>query len=165
MLSFVLYSLCPKEGDYMSLIGDNIKRRREELGKTQVWLAEKTGESKQTIYKYETGIVSNIPLSKIEVIAKALSCDPGELSGWNGCTVKDSEQNNIILSPEEVDLVLRWREADDRQREDAAFVLLNKEEQRLIKLYRRADGIDRQTIWNILSRYDEEGSSTLGSTG
>ena len=39
------------------------------------------------------------------------------------------------------------------------------EEQRLLELWRRADGIDKQTIWNILSRYDEVGREDLNSVG
>ena len=33
--------------------GERIKARREELGITQVALADMIGESKQTVYKYE----------------------------------------------------------------------------------------------------------------
>lgn len=42
---------------------------------------------------------------------------------------------------------------------------LSVEEKRLIRLYRKADSIDRGTIWSILSRYDEEGSLSQTSTG
>ena len=52
--------------------GERIKARREELGITQVALADMIGESKQTVYKYESGLVSNIPSDKVELIAKAL---------------------------------------------------------------------------------------------
>ena len=40
------------------------------------------GESKQTIYKYEAGIVTNIPSDKIELIAKALRVQPEWIMGW-----------------------------------------------------------------------------------
>ena len=36
--------------------GERIKARREELGITQVALADMIGESKQTVYKYESGL-------------------------------------------------------------------------------------------------------------
>lgn len=39
------------------------------------------------------------------------------------------------------------------------------EEQRLLELWRKADGIDRQTIWNILSRYEEEEAVDRSSAG
>lgn len=71
----------------MSVIGDKIKRLREEKGLSQVDLANLIGESKQTIWKYENGIVTNIPLPKVEAIAKALGCSPEFLTGW----VKESD--------------------------------------------------------------------------
>lgn len=67
----------------MSVVGDNIKKRREALGFSQVDLADAIGETKQTIWKYESGTVTNIPLPKVEAIAKALSCSPNELTGWS----------------------------------------------------------------------------------
>lgn len=42
---------------------------------------------------------------------------------------------------------------------------LSYDEQRFILLYRRADEIDKGTIRNILSRYDEVGSSGLETVG
>lgn len=47
---------------------------------------------------------------------------------------------------------------------DDMFVTV-PEERRLLDLWRLADGIDKQTIWNILSRYDEEAASSRISTG
>lgn len=42
---------------------------------------------------------------------------------------------------------------------------LTPEEIQIIELYRRADQIDRNTILNILSRYDEERSLSQSSVG
>lgn len=63
--------------------GERIKARREQLGITQVALADMIGESKQTLYKYESGLVSNIPSDKIEAIAKALRVQPEWIMGWD----------------------------------------------------------------------------------
>ena len=63
--------------------GERIKARREELGITQVALADMIGESKQTVYKYESGLVSNIPSDKVELIAKALGVQPEWIMGWD----------------------------------------------------------------------------------
>ena len=62
--------------------GENIKKRRLELGMSQVDLAEKIGETKQTIWKYESGRVTNIPLPKVSAIAKALNCSIEDITGW-----------------------------------------------------------------------------------
>lgn len=64
------------------LIGDRIKKRRELLDISQIELAEKIGVSKQTLYKYENNIVTNIPSDKIENLAKFLKTTPAFLMGW-----------------------------------------------------------------------------------
>ncbi|MBQ7363236.1 MAG: helix-turn-helix domain-containing protein, partial [Clostridia bacterium] len=45
-------------------------------------LAELIGTSKQTIHRYENGVISNIPPRKIESLATALGTSPSELMGW-----------------------------------------------------------------------------------
>ena len=55
-------------------IGDRIKKQRELLGISQV--------SKQTLYKYENNIITNIPSDKIEIIGKVLEVSPSYLMGW-----------------------------------------------------------------------------------
>ena len=63
-------------------IGDRIKKQRELLGISQVELAEKIKVSKQTLYKYENNIITNIPSDKIEIIGKVLEVSPSYLMGW-----------------------------------------------------------------------------------
>jgi len=63
-------------------IGERIKARREQLGISQTAFADMVGEQKQTIYKYETGIVTNIPPQKVEAMANALYVAPAYLMGW-----------------------------------------------------------------------------------
>lgn len=62
--------------------GERIRYRREQLGISQTALADQIGESKQTVYKYENGIISNIPSDKIEAIATALKISPSWIMGW-----------------------------------------------------------------------------------
>lgn len=62
--------------------GSRIKKLREELNMSQTDLAEIIHSTKQTIYKYENGIVTNIPPDKIEAIAIALKTSPQYLMGW-----------------------------------------------------------------------------------
>ena len=63
-------------------IGDRIKKQRELLGISQVERAEKIKVSKQTLYKYENNIITNIPSDKIEIIGKVLEVSPSYLMGW-----------------------------------------------------------------------------------
>lgn len=63
-------------------VGDRIKNERELIGLTQEALGNLCNVRKQTIYKYETNIITNIPTDKLEVIANALDVTPGYLMGW-----------------------------------------------------------------------------------
>lgn len=65
-------------------IGERIREARTAKGLTQEHLAEQVHVTKQAVYKYETGIVNNIPLDKLESIAACLGVAPGYLAGWQG---------------------------------------------------------------------------------
>lgn len=64
-------------------IGDRIRELRESIGISQVQLADRIGVSKQSMYKYEKGIVTNIPSDKIELIAKITGTTPKYIMGWD----------------------------------------------------------------------------------
>ena len=57
-------------------IGQKIKNLRINLDMTQEELAIAANTTKQTIHKYETGIVENIPASKIKFMADKLQTTP-----------------------------------------------------------------------------------------
>ena len=62
--------------------GDRIRRARELSGMTQEELGRASGTTKQTIFKYESGIVTNIPTDRIERIAAATGVSPAYIMGW-----------------------------------------------------------------------------------
>jgi len=64
-------------------IGDRIKDVREKTGLSQVDFACKINVSKQSLYKYENNIITNIPSDKIEAIAKIGNVSPSYLMGWD----------------------------------------------------------------------------------
>lgn len=63
-------------------IGERIRTAREAVNLTQKELGRACGTTKQTIYKYEKGIVSNIPLDRLELIAKVVGVNPVYIAGW-----------------------------------------------------------------------------------
>ncbi len=67
---------------------DNLKSKRTEKGLTLDEVATKVGVSRQTIQRYESGVISNIPSDNIEKLASALDTTPAELMGWGGGAVK-----------------------------------------------------------------------------
>ena len=64
------------------MFSENLKRIRKARGLTLEELAERLGTSKQTISRYERGVISNVPPEKIEQLAGALETTPAELMGW-----------------------------------------------------------------------------------
>lgn len=64
-------------------LNDNIKSKRIESKMTLEEVAKKIGSTKQTVQKYESGLIKNIPIDKIELLAKALNTTPLDLLGWH----------------------------------------------------------------------------------
>lgn len=66
-----------------SKIGSRIKKRRQELDMTLEEVGKFVGLSRQTIQRYESGVIENIPSDKIELLAKCLKTTPSYLMGWD----------------------------------------------------------------------------------
>lgn len=64
-------------------VGERIKNLRLSLGMSQVEFADKINVSKQSLYKYENNIITNIPSDKIEAAASVGNVTPAFLMGWN----------------------------------------------------------------------------------
>ena len=64
------------------MLAQKLHALRRARGLTLSELAEAIGTSKQTISRYEKGIIANIPKEKIELLARALEVSPSELMGW-----------------------------------------------------------------------------------
>jgi len=62
--------------------GERIKELRERIGKSQTAFADLIGVSKQSLYKYENDIITNIPSDKIEAIARVTGSTPSYIMGW-----------------------------------------------------------------------------------
>ena len=67
-------------------VSKNIRAARKFAGLTLEDVAKKVGTSKQTIHRYETGDIANIPSDKLEKIARALNVTPASLMGWSNST-------------------------------------------------------------------------------
>ena len=87
-------------------IGDRIRYYRELAGLTMEELAKKTGVQKSAINKYEKGVVTNIPINRVVLIADALGVEPVALTDWerpNGSVDPTSYEKKKAL----IDRVLR----------------------------------------------------------
>lgn len=63
-------------------IGQRIKAAREQRDMTLDEVAKLCKTTKQTIFKYENEIVTNIPYDKIVLLSNALNVSPSYLFGW-----------------------------------------------------------------------------------
>lgn len=77
-------------------VGMRIKKKREDCGISQTDLAKKIGVSKQSLYKYEMNIVTNIPSNVIEQIAVILHVSPCYLMGWEDKEQKKDDVPQIL---------------------------------------------------------------------
>lgn len=78
-------------------IGQNIARKRKELGWTQEELATKMGyKSKSTINKIELG-VNDIPQSKVAKFAEVLQTTPAYIMGWEATQKKADTITSAML--------------------------------------------------------------------
>lgn len=100
----------------MGILNDNIKKVRSRTNKTLEDIAVQVGVSKQTIQKYESGIITNIPSDKIEKIAIALGVTPAYLMGWE--EEKKELINNISenLTKDEKEVLSLYKELDIEDR-------------------------------------------------
>lgn len=65
------------------MLAERIRALRKEKGLSLEQLAEMIGTSRQTVYRYETGAITNVPHEKIEALARALGTTPSRLMGWD----------------------------------------------------------------------------------
>ncbi len=112
-------------------IGNRIKNLRLQIGLSQSELAEMMGTIKQTIYKYETGVITNIPSDKIEQLARIFKVSPSYIMGWddnNSTTNVINHKKKITLSSHELNVIEAYRNKPDMQPVVDKILDVNKEE-------------------------------------
>ena len=108
-------------------IGYRIKTARERSNMTLEEVAKLCNTTKQTIFKYENEIVTNIPYDKIVLLSKALDVSPSYLFGW------------------------------DEKKDSPSELQLTEGEKALIKLLRRVPAAEQPiVIEKILSALDNQ---------
>ena len=79
--------------------GEAIRSLRIKAGLSQDDLAKKLDTTKQTIYKYEAGVVTNIPSDKIETMAQIFGVSPAVIMGWDD-DQKTGQEEDYYIDPE-----------------------------------------------------------------
>ncbi len=96
-------------------IGERIKERRISLKFSQTELADMVKISKQTLYKYENGIITNIPSDKLENIAKKLEVSPTYLMGWDNA----DDDERFALTSDADDILFALEKLNELGRKEA----------------------------------------------
>lgn len=146
-------------------IGEKIREIRTTKKISQTALATATNISKQSIYKYETGIINNIPFDKIEKIANALGVTPAYLMGWDdkiekiieGAAAyleKENKLNAAILEMyglDAMEILDRFIDATDSQKATMlSFVQDEKHTHDLFSKYYLLDDRGKKTVENVI---------------
>jgi transcriptional regulator with XRE-family HTH domain len=71
-------------------LGKRLKELRLEQNRTLEEVSSKLNFSRQTLQRYESGVISNIPSDKIEGLAKIYGVSPAYLMGWT-----DESDNSV----------------------------------------------------------------------
>ena len=95
-------------------IGQRIRIARERRDMTLDEVAKHCNTTKQTIFKYENEIVTNIPYDKIVLLSNALDVSPSYLFGWD--EKKDSPSEPSLTEGEQMLLNLFRQIPEDQQR-------------------------------------------------
>ena len=135
---------------------ENLKKYRLEKSMTLEELANIIGVSRQTVQKYETGIISNIPFDRIEKLSKALNISPNILMGWDN----DAEliynsfiNDNEFMKKARTEILKELFKDEDLEKNIKDFYYLIKFD--LSKNRNDLSFTDRKEIFNQLKKYYE----------
>lgn len=107
--------------DEMQEILNRIKERRLSLGLTYQDLADKTGMSKSTLQRYETGFIKNLGIDKLEMLAQALGTTPRYLMGWeesSPVTEEVYDKDEFVFNDSDGNVVDAWQGVKEMFRRD-----------------------------------------------
>ncbi|MBF0710366.1 MULTISPECIES: helix-turn-helix domain-containing protein [unclassified Gemella] len=115
-------------------VGGKIKELRLKKNYTLDHLGKMVNISRQTLHKYEQGIISNIPKEKIETLANALGTSPSYLYGW------EADKHYYL---------------DEETREIAQDIFENRELRVLFDASRKASAEDLKLVTDLLLNLKE----------
>ena len=84
--------------DTMREVINRIKNRRLLFGYSFQDLADRSGISKSTLQRYETGNIKSIPISKLTLIAEGLNTTAEYLMGWSDDPNNYKNMDNLTIS-------------------------------------------------------------------
>ena len=116
--------------------GERIKKLRIEKGITQEEMAKALKTTKQTISKYEKGIVTNIPSDRVEAMSKLLETTPEYILGWEKKVEEDPVKEANKLADWYLELEFKETDAEVRLMLEE-YGRLNEQKQAQVREYVR----------------------------
>lgn len=95
--------------------GKRIHDLRKAKRITQLEMAKMLSTTKQTISKYENEIVTNIPMDRLEALAKILDTTPEYLRGWSSSEESINTSSIDVLTENQQKLVEFSRTVPDNK--------------------------------------------------
>lgn len=80
------------------MISERLKEARENAGYTLEAASSIAGVTKSTLFKYENGLIQNIPINKIEKLAKIYNIAPAYIMGWQESKTVVPKQSLSFIS-------------------------------------------------------------------
>lgn len=78
-------------------IGCNLRHWRHVRAMSMAELAAAVGTTRQTVHRYESGIIANIPHERILSLARALDVKPEQLMGWSQDAPPPEREGTVFL--------------------------------------------------------------------
>jgi len=127
--------------------GEMLRKLRIERDYTLEYVANVIGVSRQTVQRYETGVISNIPSDKIEMLANLYKVSPGTIMGWNN---PDSHEEKLDYYINEESKIIAQQMHDNpnlRILMDAGRKVSPEDLEYIIALVKRLRGDDYENDW------------------
>lgn len=104
----------------MSTPGDRIREMRIRNNLTLDDVAKKLNVNRQAVYKYEHGVVTNIPLENLEIMAEMFGTTPGYLAGW----IDDREEPVSTNNDPQIHAVSTMMEGMSKEQKDQILAIV-----------------------------------------
>ena len=80
-------------------LAERLRLQREQHRMTLEEVAKQIGVSRQTVFKYENGIITNIPSDKIAVLARIFDVSPAYLMCWtDNPNDTEAHMRNVVVA-------------------------------------------------------------------
>ena len=102
---------------------EKIKYYREAAGLTQKEVADKLGVNPQAVWKYEKGIVTNIPIRNLEIMAEMFGITPDKLTNWEKDDAAPATEDDLEMLHKNPDLRILLSASKDLRKSDIDFLV------------------------------------------